>query len=388
MFQIIMFKFSSKIYLPIVDYLSEIGDFAIALLGYVLYKTQKVLEFLPQFFIQNLDFYKRLKFKTIGLLILSRGKFGFYFRYGFVLILVLGVLSIGEIFQDKIINRSDEIDDEFVNKSSIFATRASAATQQSENRILDKPVEYIVEAGDDVTSIGKKFGISFESVKYANNLVSNTIKPGTKLIIPPVDGTVHVVKKGETIEYLAKLFKVPTQLIVDYNYIDSPYRLEVGQLITIPNADNPNKERFYAGVQNVYGSSAYGIISTEKFEGSGSGKFIWPFSGYITQEFHAKHPGLDIAKPSGDIWAADKGKVVRAGWWQGGYGNAVQINHGNGYVTTYAHMSSIEVSVGDKVDKGQKIGVVGSTGRSTGPHLHFTIQSEGAYVNPLNYMPK
>lgn len=383
-----MIKLSFKIFSSIGDYFREIGEFFFALLEYFGYKLEKFLVLIPKLILNNLDFYRKLKFKTTGLLILSRGKLGFRFRYIFILFLIIGVLSVGGIFQDKVVVSSSTGKKEFVNKSTVFATRASAATEQSENRILDKPIEYIAQPGDDVTSIGKQFGISFESVKYANNLVSNNVKPGTKLIIPPVDGTVHVVKKGETINSLAKYFKVPVQLIVDYNYIDAPYELTEGQYITIPNAENPNQEKFYAGTQVLYTTSAYGIVSAQKFDGGGSGKFIWPFSGLVTQEFSTKHPGLDIAKPTGDVVSSDKGKVTRAGWWQGGYGNAVQIDHGNGFITTYAHMSSIAVSVGDMVNKGEKIGVVGSTGRSTGPHVHFTIQADGKYVNPLNYMPK
>ena len=82
----------------------------------------------------------------------------------------------------------------------------------------------------------------------------------------------------------------------------------------------------------------------------------------------------------------DKGKIIRAGWWTGGYGNAVQIDHGNGYISTYAHMSVISVSTGEDIEKGQKIGEIGSTGRSTGPHLHLTIQIEGKYLNPLTVL--
>ena len=160
-----------------------------------------------------------------------------------------------------------------------------------------------------------------------------------------------------------------------------------GQVLTIPDAQRPETKKYYAG-STVYDLSSYGIIPyAGDISQIGEGKFIWPLSGVLTQFFSRYHPGLDIANHSGDIIAADKGTVIRSGWWEGGYGNAVQVDHGNGYVSTYAHMSSIAVSVGDEVDRGQKLGVVGSTGRSTGPHVHFTIQLEGKYLDPLSVLP-
>ncbi len=121
-----------------------------------------------------------------------------------------------------------------------------------------------------------------------------------------------------------------------------------------------------------------------------TGQFVWPVGGTLTQYFKSWHPGIDIAnKGLPDVVAADGGTVTVAGWptpWA--YGNRVMIDHGNGTVTLYAHLSQIYVSCGQKVNKGQAIGKMGSTGRSTGPHLHFEIRKSGGSADPLSVLGK
>jgi len=127
---------------------------------------------------------------------------------------------------------------------------------------------------------------------------------------------------------------------------------------------------------------------------SGTGAFIWPLQGRITLRYGARHrlqgrhTGVDIAAPYGSpIFAADSGEIIFAGWWDG-YGKAIVIDHGKGRATVYAHMSRLYPSVGSTVAKGQTIGLVGSTGYSTGPHLHFEVRKNGKPVNPMSYLPK
>jgi murein DD-endopeptidase MepM/ murein hydrolase activator NlpD len=120
--------------------------------------------------------------------------------------------------------------------------------------------------------------------------------------------------------------------------------------------------------------------------GTSSGDLDWPVYGSISQSYSGRHTGLDIAGPSGTaIGAADSGTVTFAGW-DGGYGYFVIINHGNGLVTRYAHCSKLYVSAGDWVNQGQSIGARGSTGHSTGPHLHFEVLQNGSFRNPINYL--
>lgn len=134
------------------------------------------------------------------------------------------------------------------------------------------------------------------------------------------------------------------------------------------------------------------VKGTKVVPSRGSGKFAWPaVGGYVSSKMGPRwgsyHKGIDIARPSNrNILAADNGRVVSAGWDSSGYGNKIVIDHGNGYRTIYAHMSSLNVSSGQVVEKGQKIGVMGSTGRSTGIHLHFEVYKNGARIDPLTVL--
>jgi murein DD-endopeptidase MepM/ murein hydrolase activator NlpD len=121
---------------------------------------------------------------------------------------------------------------------------------------------------------------------------------------------------------------------------------------------------------------------------TGSGRFSWPAQGILTQKFWSGHTGIDIGNRTGTpIYAADDGYVVLAGVNTWGYGNQVLVDHGNGYLTRYAHLHTIGVRAGQSVSRDQKIGTMGSTGRSTGPHLHFEIIYGSTFRNPLGFLP-
>ena len=370
-----------------VGYIEQFGAFGVAIIEYAAHKFDQLIWLIHVITLRNIEFLINIKFKTAARFIWSQGRFGKRFKYIFVILFSFSIYLAGGIFQETLVNPSTSSGQEFLGRSSsIIYEKASAATYRGAISLLDGPIEHSVESGETLDAIGKKYGISSGSIKYANNLISNSLRVGQILKIPPFDGTLHQVKKGDTIESLSKKYNVPTQTIVDGNYLDAPYELTVGQTLAIPEAELPESKKFYAGASE-YDISAYGVIP--KIEGvtPGSGTFSWPISGIITQGFHSGHPAIDIANSGDNVLASDKGTVVRAGWWTGGYGNAVQIDHGNGYVTTYAHMSSIAVTSGQNVEKGQKIGVAGSTGRSTGPHVHFTIQQDGKYLNPFLLLP-
>lgn len=370
---------------PILEYISKFGAFGVALLEYLFRKVDQLIALMHYFVLWVFELITGIKFRAVSTLIWSGGRMGRNMRYLSIVLLVWTIFLAGGVFQGRLVQpaRGDEL--EFLaTGGSIILTEATASTIQSETHLLDSPVEHTVQEGENLISIGQQYNISVESIRFANNLTSDNVRVDQTLTIPPVEGTIHTVARGDTIETLARRYNVPSQVIVDFNYLDAPYTLEVGQLITVPDARRPAPvERLYAGVP-TYDVSAYGVLTEITSDVQGTGRFTWPYSGPITQRFSRYHPAIDIGGRTGDILAADQGTVVRAGWWQGGYGNAVQIDHGNGYVTTYAHMSSIAVSSGEVVSKGQKIGVVGSTGRSTGPHLHFTIQLDGRFIDPLS----
>lgn len=380
-----------KLHLPgtrIVEYVSQFGDFSIALFEYFLHKADQIFWLMHFLTIKQIELFVNIKFHAVASLIWSGGRVGKRFRYLFVVFFVFGMFLAGGVFQGRLVVEEQQSDLQFLaSSSSIILGEASAATFTGESSLLDTPQEHTVEDGETLVSIGQKYGISLESIKFANSLTSNNVRVGQVLKIPPVEGTLHVVRRGDTIESVSRRYGVPSQTIVDFNYLDAPYTLVEGTTITIPDAKSTDAPKNYYAGRSGYDTSAYGVIPYAGGDGpKGTGQFVWPFSGIISQGYNRYHPGIDIAANSGDILAADKGVVVRAGWWQGGYGNAVQVDHRNGFVTTYAHMSVIAVSTGDEVEKGQKLGVVGSTGRSTGPHLHFTVQLDGQYLNPLDQL--
>jgi len=245
-------------------------------------------------------------------------------------------------------------------------------------------IEYSVQTGDTVSTIAEKFGVSVDTIRWENDLKSvKDIKPGQILRILPVTGVRHKVKPGDTIYSIAKKYQVDPQVIVDWPYNsfanDETFALAVGQDLIIPDGVKPKetptapRPTYYAQVPEA---------------GLGTGQFVWPTSGHISQGFAWYHKAIDIAnKDAPDILAADGGTVVLAGWVAPtAYGNHIIIDHGNGFATLYAHMSQLYVGVGQKVARGQAIGKMGSTGRSTGTHLHFEIRQNGSAQNPLNFL--
>lgn len=261
-----------------------------------------------------------------------------------------------------------------------------SGAQDPHTNISEKPrseiIDYKVESGDTLSSIAQKFGISSDTIRWANDLTGDAIKPGQLLKILPVIGVSYTVKTGDTLESVAKKFSAEQQPILDFPFNDIPDDLSLvaGQLLIIPDGTPPEikapkpKPRYMA-----QGPSA------PAFAAPGGGQFIWPAGGTITQYFTWYHPGVDIAnRAAPGIAAADGGTVVVAGWPDGaGYGNRVVIDHGNGYTSLYAHLSNIYVSVGATVSRGQLLGQMGSTGRSSGIHLHLEIHYNGVALNPL-----
>lgn len=260
--------------------------------------------------------------------------------------------------------------------------------QDPKTQISQKPrseiEEYTVEDGDTISSIAQKKGISADTIKWANDLISDDIKPGQKLKILPVSGVGYTVKSGDTIETVAKKLSAEQQAILDFPFNDIPddLSLKVGQLLIVPDGSPPEIRVPKPKLQPQYLAKG---PSSPAFVAPGGAQFIWPTNGVITQYFAWYHPGDDIANPGAPgVAASDGGTVIVAGWPDNsGYGNRVVIDHGNGYTSLYAHLSNIYVSAGETVSRGQLIGQMGSTGRSTGTHLHLEIHYKGVALNPL-----
>ncbi len=266
------------------------------------------------------------------------------------------------------------------------ATEEDATETIVSDRIREKIIEYTVAAGDTISSIAQKFNVSEDTIRWQNKLdKKGTIKVGQKLEILPVTGVSHKVQKGDTVYSIAKKYDASPQAIVDFPYNtfinDETFALAVGQIVIVPDGVMPAEIPTAPAERMRQITPDAGTVVA-------SGNFVWPASGSITQRFAWYHKGVDIANKSApDVLAADAGKVIVAGWPDNyGYGNRVMIDHGNGYVTLYAHLSLIYVKVGQTVARGAAIGKMGSTGRSTGTHLHFEVIKSGTHLNPLSVL--
>ena len=243
---------------------------------------------------------------------------------------------------------------------------------------------YYVEPGDTISGIAVQFGLSPETIMWSNEALANNpdlLSVGQELIILPEDGVYHQVGPGDTIAGIASTFKADPIDIINHplNGLTSADALiQPGQWLIVPRGTRPFIPRTVTAYTGPVPDDATG----------GTGTFGWPTSGSIFQGYWSAHPGIDVAAWLGaPVAAADSGHVVAAGWDDTGYGYAVVIDHGNGFQTLYAHMQAYYVDSGDNVVKGQTIGEMGSTGNSTGPHLHFEVRQGTVQRNPIGFLP-
>ena len=269
-------------------------------------------------------------------------------------------------------------------------------------RPREETVTYTVEAGDSVFGIAQNFNLDPESVLWANYEVLNDdpqmISIGQELYIPPTNGVLYKWKDGDTVDKVAGMFKANPEdmLLWPGNNIDITNPVFTpDQLVMIPGGERefrtwlvPTIPRGAAGVNpSIYGPGACDTSAGGAF---GSGTFIYPAPNRVLSgnDYWGGHLGLDFAAFTGDpIYATDGGLVVYSGPIGGGYGIMVMVDHGNGYQSLYAHLSSTNVRCGASVRQGTVIGRAGSTGNSTGPHLHFEIRYLGGFINPWYVLP-
>jgi len=230
---------------------------------------------------------------------------------------------------------------------------------------------YVVRPGDSISVIAEMYGVSVNTIRWANDLSAKSIQPGQELVILPVSGVYHTVKAGDTVASLAKKYSAEESEILEQNDISSA--LVAGQKVLIPNGTIAAAPAPRAAVSSGSGSGA-----TVRAGGPAvAGYYGRPLSGgIVTQGIHG-YNGIDFGAPSGTpIYASAGGTVVvaRASGYNGGYGAYVVVQHNNGTQTLYAHMSSVTISAGATVSKGEQIGRVGNTGKSTGNHLHFEVR--------------
>ena len=243
-------------------------------------------------------------------------------------------------------------------------------------RPRDEIYAYEVQGNDTLVDIAARAGIGLDTLLWANDIApDHFLSLGDKLRIPPTDGVIHLVEQGDVLHEIAERFQSNPVAIAEYNRIGLSTTLVPGMELIIPNGVLPEALRK---------SNGEAQLSQREQPVAAFGEFRWPTHGAITQYFHSRHLGLDIGNRTGTaIVAADAGQVVAAGWSPFGYGYRIVINHGNGWVTTYNHLSTIAVSSGDFVKAGELIGGMGNTGYSTGPHLHFEALYHNQFRNPL-----
>jgi murein DD-endopeptidase MepM/ murein hydrolase activator NlpD len=284
------------------------------------------------------------------------------------------------------------------------------------------PEDYTVQPGDTLLSVALEMGVDLEDMgcvvrpdfRYDQPLVIGDV-------LEPLPGSVicHQAAEDESLASIAGQYGVdpasiialpwnrlnkslaPTAVLSTGRFVRVPLTLARGQ--DLPAViDQPTDGRFLTWMLtqpvNAAPQAGFGVGGVRRPQDIapvaadwpyGSGNFTWPTYGWLTQGYRRDHRAVDIAAPVGSpVTAADRGVVIRAGWNNQGYGNFVVIDHNIDYITLYAHLDTIFVDVGDVVGQGQVLGTVGSTGNSTGPHLHFEIRDFGRLINPMELLAR
>lgn len=290
-----------------------------------------------------------------------------------------------------------------VSENDLLVERGSSQTLIPKGRAKMKIETYTVKPGDTISTIAESNNLTTQTLLWANDMTENDfIKPGQELIIPPKNGVVHTVVEGDTLSSLAEEYNAADQAIVDANWLEPPdFALTIGKTLVIPEGTMPPPPAPPTPVvaATPTPTPTYGgyVPPVTPVTVPSAGRFLgWPVAGgagVVSQCPSGWHMAIDIADSSyPPLVAAAAGTVVFAGMndpW--GFAWSVQIDHGNGFTTFYAHMSSIGVASGQYVGKGQVIGTMGATGLATGVHVHFELRmgsSWAATVNPSPYMER
>lgn len=297
------------------------------------------------------------------------------------------------------------LEQQFLLVEDGFLMKSSSLTQQGGRRAYSEAIAYTVKEGDSLERLSQRYKISKETIAWTNNLREGaTIHPGDELVILPVDGVLHTVKAGQTLLGIAEFYDIPLDTIAQQNKLKGSF-LMAGQELIIPGgkpvitkpvvvaAATSSKKSEAAQARGNGRTPPPAKPMAETTPAPTSGVLQKPCSGncFITQYFNAGHYALDLQeKGGGAIYAAEAGTVIRAeNGWNGGYGNVIEIDHGNELITLYAHNKELYVKAGDSVQRGQLIAAMGNTGLvygATGIHIHFEVRVKGVKKNPLLYI--
>ena len=375
-----MLKHKLSLKAPIKKHLSEIS-------GFVSFFASYLHKGLSNFSIS----FEKNKNIFVKLFIIKRGRYNRIFLH----FATVGVVGIGLILAPFLAstypvfsaNSTDSAKITQSNSQQSISVDANVFQTDISQKPRDTVIDYRVERGDTVSIIAKKFGISEDTIRWANDMTDDDLTVGDILKILPVTGIAHKVESGDTVYTIAKKYNSNPQQIVDFpfNEFANPetFSLVIGQILIVPDGVKPSEQPSYKSKQPEYTPPQYyaGQIPVSP------GGFTWPIRGGISQYASWYHMALDITDPVGTpVMAAESGTVTRVsiGTYDTGYGNNVWVSNGQGIDTHYCHMSAVNVSVGQSVTVGKTaIGAVGMTGRTTGPHLHFEVRKNGTLINPL-----
>ncbi len=268
-------------------------------------------------------------------------------------------------------------------------------------------ITYTIQTGDTLFGIAEKFGLQPETLLWSNRHIlgdnPENIFPGVEILIPPIDGAIYQWNTGDGLNGVAKFYNVTPDVILDWpgNKLDrntigdlSLPNIPAGTFVFVPGGRGeftdwlPKYTRDKPATSSISGS-ACGVITSGYI---GYGTFVWPTTERYLSGFDynpsTNHRGIDIAGRLGNpIYAVDAGVIVYSNWNENGYGNLIVVDHGNGWQSVYAHLSDFARYCGDNVEQGETIGYMGSTGNSTGPHLHFELRNEQyGVVNPWDFL--
>lgn len=365
---------------------------------YLKNQTQDIIGFATFFFsycrskvVTSSRNFEKNKNKLVKFFLMKRGRYNRPFLH----LTTMGVLGVGVLVAPYLADTypifSSRAEESLIDLTSRQAQQQSIIVGENvfQTDISEKPrdkiITYTVQKGDTVSTIARKFAIDEDTVKWANDLTTNELAIGDQLKILPVSGIAHKVTEGDTVYTIAKKYDTVAQKIVDFPFNDfanpETFSLINGQIIVVPDGIKPSERPTIR--RQTY-------IAAGPAESVSSSGFTWPIRGGVSQFASWYHMALDITSPVGSpLVASHNGTVtyVSIGAWDGGFGTNVWISDGNGLESHYAHMSTVNVSVGQRVTGGKTVlGAIGMTGRTTGPHVHFEIRKNGTLVNPISYL--
>jgi len=390
-----------------------IGLFFTQLLGWGFAKALGLLSFVLSIFIGIERILINLRVDTLQLFYWGRGNaFGLFLQaIGVFVLLAVGFsFAVGSSVQGRVAGQfvSEPEQVYAANSGDTVVEIGSLITSMPKEIKRGETIEYVVTyddtlGGKTLDNIARDFEITADSIRWANNFTSKSFqpKPGARIKVPPLSGSLYTVLQGDTLDSLSSRFKIDKGTLAETNFLLPPYKLKTGQqiflintapVVTIIKPKSTSKRALL-----IYGSRGGSFTPP-----TGTKFLSWPVLSSVrwSRCYSAYHDGIDILPSSGGnppVVAAAEGRVVSAGYkcdgYACGYAWRVEIDHGNGFTTLYGHLNggpgkgiAKGLGIGDTVEKGQLIGYMGSSGWSTGTHLHFRLAYKGSGINPAPYL--